>query len=349
MAVPLQHCTKQKQRSVVRCLFSEGVKPIEIHRRMRIQYGDKCMSRTQVCEWTDKFKNSVTSVEDSPHPGPAFTAVTEDNIAAVENVIRENWRITIMEVASLLDISVGSAHHIIHDELKFRKLCARWVPKRLTPEMKERRVDACQELLCQYEADGEAFLQSIITGDDCWVHFYEPERKWQSMEWCHTSSLKPKKVRVQRSAGKVMLTFFWDYKGPILEHYMPRGSTVTSATYSNLLRENLKPAIRQNGAGCWRQECFSSTTMRSHILLQQHCRLLRSCGLSASHTLRTHPTPSCRIFTSLVHWRMRWVERSSGTTTRFGRRCMSGCPPGRKNSFPAESTHLSRAGISALN
>jgi len=41
------------------------------------------------------------------------------------------------------------------------------------------------------------------------------------------------------------MTFFWDYNGPILEHYMPRGSTVTSATYSNILRKNLKPAIRQ--------------------------------------------------------------------------------------------------------
>jgi hypothetical protein len=102
-------------------------------------------------------------VEDSPRPGPAFTAVTEDNIAAVENVVWENRRVTVKEVASVLDISVGSAHHIFHDELKFRKVCARWVPKRLTPEMKERRVDACQELLRRYEADGEAFLQRIVT------------------------------------------------------------------------------------------------------------------------------------------------------------------------------------------
>jgi len=69
------------------------------------------------------------------------------------------------------------------------------------------------------------------------------------MEWRHTSSPKPKKVRVQRSAGKTMLTFFWNYNGPILEHYMPRGSTVTSGTYSKLLRENLKPAIRQKWRG----------------------------------------------------------------------------------------------------
>jgi len=76
-----------------------------------------------VYEWTEKFKNSVTSVEDSPRLGPAFMAVTEDNIADVENVVRENRRVTVKEVASLLDISVGSAHHIIHDELKFWKVC----------------------------------------------------------------------------------------------------------------------------------------------------------------------------------------------------------------------------------
>ena len=68
------------------------------------------------------------------------------------------------------------------------------------------------------------------------------------MEWRHTSSPKPK-VRAQRSAGKLMLTLFWDHNGPILEYYMPRGSTVTSATYSNLLRENLKQAIRQKRRG----------------------------------------------------------------------------------------------------
>ena len=65
-----------------------------------------------------KFKNGVTSVEDSPRPGPA---VTEDNITAVENVVWENRRVTVKEVASVLDISVGSAHHIIHDELSSKK------------------------------------------------------------------------------------------------------------------------------------------------------------------------------------------------------------------------------------
>jgi hypothetical protein len=34
MAAPLATCTNEEQRSVIRFLSSEGVKPIEIHRRM---------------------------------------------------------------------------------------------------------------------------------------------------------------------------------------------------------------------------------------------------------------------------------------------------------------------------
>ena len=51
MAAPLATCTKEEQRSVIRFLSSEGVKPIEIHRRMKVQYGDACLSRQQVYEW----------------------------------------------------------------------------------------------------------------------------------------------------------------------------------------------------------------------------------------------------------------------------------------------------------
>ena len=48
MAAPLEACTREEQRSVIRFLGSEGVNPIEIHRRMKMQYGDACLSLWQV-------------------------------------------------------------------------------------------------------------------------------------------------------------------------------------------------------------------------------------------------------------------------------------------------------------
>ena len=148
------------------------------------------------------------------------------------------------EIAAHMDMSHGSAHHIVHDVLQFHKVSARWVPRQLTAGLKERCVDACQELLKPFEAEGDGFLGRNVTGDESWVHYHQPETKKASEEWRHTSSPKPKKFHTQPSVGKVMLTVFWDKRGVILEHYMPRGYTVTSTTYADLLKNHLRPAIK---------------------------------------------------------------------------------------------------------
>jgi len=76
-------------------LSSEGVKPIEIHRRMKVQYGDACLSLQQVYQWTGKFMNGISSVTDSPLPGQAHPVVTPEGTAAVEAIVKENRRVTV--------------------------------------------------------------------------------------------------------------------------------------------------------------------------------------------------------------------------------------------------------------
>jgi len=63
--------------------------------------------------------------------------VTPEAIAAVEAIVKENRRVTVHEIATHLDMSHGSAHHIIHDVLQFHKVCARWVPCQLAAQLKE--------------------------------------------------------------------------------------------------------------------------------------------------------------------------------------------------------------------
>jgi len=50
MAAPLATCIKEEQRSVIRFFSIEGVNPIEIHRRMNVQYDVACLSLQQVYE-----------------------------------------------------------------------------------------------------------------------------------------------------------------------------------------------------------------------------------------------------------------------------------------------------------
>jgi len=52
----------------------------------------------------------------------------------------------------------------------------------LTQEYKEQRIQGRQDLLNQYEGEGDSFLDRIITGDKMWSHHYKPQSQRQSME-----------------------------------------------------------------------------------------------------------------------------------------------------------------------
>ncbi|GFG40377.1 hypothetical protein Cfor_01479 [Coptotermes formosanus] len=146
MAAPLQTCTREERRSVIRFLSSEGVKPTEIRRRMKTQYGDPCLSLQQAYNWDSKFKNGMPSVAGADRAGRPRTACALERVQHAERVTRETRRVTTDALALELDISHGSAHHIVHDALQqHHKVCARRVPRQLTAELTERHMEACDE------------------------------------------------------------------------------------------------------------------------------------------------------------------------------------------------------------
>jgi transposase len=94
MEAPLSICTKEEMRGVIRFLFAEDVKPVEIIRRMQAQYGDNCLSRSKIYEWIDHFKKGRTSVCDEERSGRPSVSGTENN----ERTVRENRRITVDDI-----------------------------------------------------------------------------------------------------------------------------------------------------------------------------------------------------------------------------------------------------------
>jgi hypothetical protein len=62
MEAPVSIRTKEEMRGMIRFLFAEGFKPVEIIRRMQAQYGDDCLSHSKIYEWIDHFKKGRTSV-----------------------------------------------------------------------------------------------------------------------------------------------------------------------------------------------------------------------------------------------------------------------------------------------
>jgi len=118
---------------------------------------------------------------DAEHLGRPSKATTDEKLEEARAIILTDIRVTTEEIALQLGISQGTAYSLVHDILGFHKVAARWMPRHLTEEHKRNRQHICFSLLEWYNREGDNFLNCIITGDETWVHHYEPETKRQSM------------------------------------------------------------------------------------------------------------------------------------------------------------------------
>ncbi|UYV74088.1 hypothetical protein LAZ67_11002072 [Cordylochernes scorpioides] len=88
-----------------------------------------------------------------------------------------------------------------------------------------------------FEANPEEFVSRFVTMDETWAHHFTPESKQQSMQWRHSGSPPPKKAKTVPSAGKVMVSVFWESEGVLLLDFLNKGQTITGNYYANLVKQ----------------------------------------------------------------------------------------------------------------
>ncbi|GFX95014.1 histone-lysine N-methyltransferase SETMAR [Trichonephila clavipes] len=234
--------------SVIRFLTAKNVSAAEIHRQISDVYGPNAMSSSKVHKWVRAFKDGRKNVHDEPRSGRP-SVITDDLVKAVDEKIREDRRFTISTLAlEFPNVGRTTLHKVVSEKLKFRKLCARWVPRLLTEEHKLKIMVCALDFLDRYHKEGDKFLERIVTGDETWVSHITPESKRQSMEWRHTNS--PVRVKAKRiiSTRKVMATVFWDRHGVLLVEFMQQGTTINAAAYCATLTK-LRRAIQNKRRG----------------------------------------------------------------------------------------------------
>jgi len=148
-------------------------------------YGDTALKKSAVYDWFSRFKNGQET-EDDQRRGRPSTSRTAEMVEKVQQLIQFDRRMTIVELEQEVGISHGSIHAILSDDLKTRRVSAKFVPRQLTTDQMECPMMVAGDLFEKSTQD-PTFLTKIVTGDESWVFAYDPETKMQSAEW-HTSS-----------------------------------------------------------------------------------------------------------------------------------------------------------------
>ena len=211
-------------------------------------YGDSAPSWVTVHDWIRCFKEGRESLEDDPRSGRPATSVTDENVNAVQAMVEEDQRIKVEVIAETLGISTGSVHSILKEWLGLSKLCARSVPKALRPDQKCQRAGCSVDFFDKFDADPDAFMGRVVTGDEIWIYLYDSETKLQSKQWLPTGGSGPVVFKVEKSAMKLMATVFWDAEGVIMVDFLDKGKTVTCVYYEQVLHK-LRAALQEKRPG----------------------------------------------------------------------------------------------------
>ena len=105
------------------------------------------MNRASVCEWHKRFKEGRESVRDDERCGRSKEDGTPELIGQIKNFLNMDRRVSIETISAQFDVGVGTVRTIIRDELKMQKICAKFVPRVLREDQKERRCHDSREMV----------------------------------------------------------------------------------------------------------------------------------------------------------------------------------------------------------
>lgn len=234
-------------RVLIKHCFLMGKNTVEAKAWLDEHYADSAPSKATVERWFADFKRGRTDTDDAERSGRPNEVVTPENIKKVHKMVFRNRKLKLREIANMINISEGSVFTILHEHLGMKKLFSKWVPRLLSFDQKQQRVDDSQSCLDLLRRNKQDFFRRYVTQDETWIHHFTPESTRQAAQWVAAGESRPKRPKTQQSAGKVMASVFWDATGILFIDYLEKGKTINSDYYMALL-DRLKDEIAKKTA-----------------------------------------------------------------------------------------------------
>ena len=109
----------------------------------------------------------------------------------------------------------------------------------LTEEQKTQRLKCARELLKTYKGYNSRVISKLLTGDETWVHMFEPQRRADNKQWKQKDKKRPC-IAKRTISSKKMYAVFFNSSGPVVHVPCPASHTVTGLFYKNSVLKKVK-------------------------------------------------------------------------------------------------------------
>ncbi|KAI6655674.1 Transposase [Oopsacas minuta] len=116
-------------------------------------------------------------------------------------------RVTLRQLEEELGMSKSILDKILTEQLGMSRVLSRWVPKLLSESQRIERVRVCRQLL-RISKKEPRFFDRLVTGDETWLHFYEPKTSLQTSQWKRRHEATPIRPRAVASAVTINTEYY---------------------------------------------------------------------------------------------------------------------------------------------
>ncbi len=224
----------------------------------------------------------------------------------------------------MIGLPIGTVHEILSEDLKISRICAKFVTKILSSEMKERRKTVAQEMLHEVENDPD-FLSKLVKGDELWIYSYNHQTKMQSSQWRtrHVSTLSEERLHGKISHEINVDLLFWYRRGCLVRIFTSRCDgefRILQRCADKIVWSHPKKKTWKWKHG-WLLHHDNAPCHTSFRILN----FLASTKLHMGIILHIHPTRLHAIFRFSLSWKQIWNQRDSNPSRKFRPPCWGNC------------------------
>jgi hypothetical protein len=177
-----------KHRIIIRFLYRKHAEPRDIHARLSAQFADAAYSLRSVQRWFQYIRQGRELLDDEPRSGrPPIDFLDIQILSSLE---KQPFH-SAYSLADIFDVSHMTILNHLRDSLGTKLLHLRWIPNHLTGQLRDNRIQKCQELLPLLEWMEANKFRNILTGDENWFMFEHQ----QAMKWSLSRAGVSERVR----------------------------------------------------------------------------------------------------------------------------------------------------------
>ena len=108
------------------------------------------------------------------------------------------------------------------------------MPHLLTDEQKRQQVKVAKKRLHVFPKYDKKQFANVVTGDETWVHYFEPVRKVSNKIWAMKHSKRPIIPKRSLSAKKILYANVFSGEGVAMKVPVKKGNSITGKYHKDL-------------------------------------------------------------------------------------------------------------------